>query len=82
MDYAKEIEKALKKEGLRCEIDGRAEKTGYKIRTASLEKIPYMLIMGEKELQTNSLSVRKRDDGDLGNMPIDQLLKILYEEGI
>ena len=82
MDYAKEIEKALKKEGLRCEIDGRAEKTGYKIRTASLEKIPYMLIVGEKELQTNSLSVRKRDDGDLGNMPIDQLLKILYEEGI
>lgn len=82
MDYAKEIEKALKKEGLRCEIDGRAEKIGYKIRTASLEKIPYMLIVGEKELQTNSLSVRKRDDGDLGNMPIDQLLKILYEEGI
>ncbi|MDE6219564.1 MAG: hypothetical protein K2G51_03875, partial [Lachnospiraceae bacterium] len=44
--------------------------------------IPYMLIIGEKEVQTNSVSVRKRDDGDLGNMPIDQLLKILYEEGI
>ncbi|MDE7274463.1 MAG: threonine--tRNA ligase [Lachnospiraceae bacterium] len=82
IDNAKEIEITLKKEGLRCEVDGRTEKIGYKIRTASLERIPYMLIIGEKEVQTNSVSVRKRDDGDLGNMPIDQLLKILYEEGI
>jgi len=80
--YAKEIEMALKKEGLRCEVDGRTEKIGYKIRAAQLERIPYMLIVGEKEVKTNSVSVRKRDTGDLGNMPVGQLLEILHEEGI
>ena len=61
IDYAKEIEMTLKKEGLRCEVDGRAEKIGYKIRVAQLERIPYMLVIGEKEVKTNSVSVRKRD---------------------
>ena len=65
IDYAKEIEMTLKKEGLRCEVDGRAEKIGYKIRVAQLERIPYMLVIGEKEVKTNSVSVRKRDYGDL-----------------
>lgn len=82
IDHAKEIEATLIKEGLRCEVDERAEKIGYKIRTAQLEKIPYMLVIGEKEIKTNSVSVRRRDDGDLGIMSIDQLLKILHEEGI
>ena len=82
IDYAKEIEMTLKKEGLRCELDGRAEKIGYKIRTAQLEKIPYMLIIGEKEVNTNRISVRKRDEGDLGSMSIEQLLNILHKEGI
>jgi len=82
IDYAKEIEMTLKKEGLRCETDERAEKIGYKIRTAQQERIPYMLIIGEKEAKTNSVSVRKRDDGNLGSMPIEQLLKVLHEEGI
>ncbi len=81
-DYAKEIEMTLQKEGLRCETDERAEKIGYKIRTARLEKIPYMLVIGEKEVKTNSVSVRRRDVGDLGNMQIEQLLKTLHEEGI
>ncbi|MDE6663238.1 MAG: threonine--tRNA ligase [Lachnospiraceae bacterium] len=81
-DYAKEIEMNLKQEGLRCEVDLRAEKIGCKIRTARLERIPYMLIIGAKELKTNSVSVRKRDEGDLGSMPIEQLLKCLLEEGI
>ena len=81
-DHAKAIEMALKKEGLRCETDGRAEKIGYKIRTAQLERIPYMLIIGEKEVNQNTVSVRKRDEGDLGSMPIGQLLEILKKEGI
>lgn len=81
-DYAKEIENILKREGLRCEVDGRAEKIGYKIRAARLERIPYLLIVGEKEVETDCVSVRKRDDGDLGSMPIGQLLEILKEEGI
>lgn len=81
-DYAKEIEKTFKREGLRCEIDERSEKIGYKIRTAQLERIPYMLVIGEKEVQTNSVSVRGRDNGDMGSMPVERLLKVLREEGI
>lgn len=80
--YAKEIETTLKMEGLRCEIDGRAEKIGYKIRVARLERIPYMLVVGEKEVENGSVSVRKRDEGDLGSMQISQLLEILHAEGI
>ena len=79
-DYAKEIEMILKKEGLRCEVDGRAEKIGYKIRTAQLERIPYMLVVGEKEVNANCVSVRKRDGGDLGSMPIERLLEVLHED--
>ena len=82
IDYAKKIEMTLKKEGFRCEVDGRSEKIGYKIRTAQLEKTPYMLIIGEKEVKANHVSVRKRDDGDLGNMSIKQLLEILHKENI
>lgn len=82
IDYAKEIETALKKEGLRCEIDGRAEKIGYKIRTARRERIPYILVIGEKEIENGSVSVRKRDEGDLGSMQVSQLLEILHAEGI
>lgn len=82
MDYAKEMEMTLKKEGLRCEVDGRAEKIGYKIRAARLERIPYMLVIGEKEVKDNSVSVRKRDEGDLGSMPIERFLEVLHEEGI
>lgn len=79
--HAKEIETTLKKEGLRCELDERAEKIGYKIRAAQLERIPYMLIVGEKEVQANQVSVRKRDEGDLGSMPLEQLLEALRREG-
>ncbi len=79
-EYAKEMEMTLKKEGLRCEVDGRAEKIGYKIRTARLERVPYMLIIGEKEVQTNCVSVRNREDGDLGSMSIGQLLEVLHEQ--
>ena len=82
IDAAKEVEMLLKKEGLRCEVDGRAEKIGYKIRSARLERMPYMLVIGEREVKTHSVSVRKRDGGDLGRMPIERLLEILREEGI
>ncbi len=80
--YAKEIEMTLKKEGLRCEMDGRDEKIGYKIRTARLERIPYVIVVGEKEVGTNSVSVRRRDGGDVQNMTINQFLEILLAEGI
>ncbi len=80
--YAKEMEMLLEKEGLRCEVDGRAEKIGYKIRTAQLEKIPYMLIIGEREVAANSISVRRRDGVDLGRMSMEGLLEVLRKEGI
>lgn len=82
MDYAKEIMKGLGEKGIRCEIDGRAEKIGYKIREARRERVPYMLIVGEKEAEANSVSVRGREDGDMGSMPVGHLLKLLMEEGI
>ena len=78
--YAKAVEASLKKEGFRCEIDARDEKIGYKIRSARLERLPYMLVVGEKEAQSNSVSVRKREEGDLGNMPLERFLEILREE--
>lgn len=78
--YAKAVEASLKKEGFRCEIDARDEKIGYKIRGARLERLPYMLVVGEKEAQSNSVSVRKREEGDLGNMPLERFLEILREE--
>lgn len=80
--YAKEVEANLKKEGLRCEVDEKAEKIGYKIRTAQLEKIPYMLVIGEKEMNAGNVSVRSRDRGDLGSISMEQLLVLLREEGI
>ncbi len=80
--YANEIKSILKQEGLRCELDDRAEKIGCKIRTAQLEKVPYMLIIGGKEAETNRVSVRKRDVGDLGSMAIEELLDALRKEGI
>ena len=81
-DYAREIKSLLQKEGLRCEADERAEKIGYKIRSARLERVPYLLIVGEKEMAAGNVSVLKRDGDDLGNMSVKQLLEILYGEGI
>ncbi len=81
-DYAKIVEASLKTEGLRCEIDSRPEKIGYKIRNARLERVPYILIVGEREVNTNCVSVRKRDEGDLGNITVCQLVEMLREEGI
>jgi threonyl-tRNA synthetase len=82
MDYAREMESAMKKEGLRCETDARGEKIGCKIRTAQMERVPYMLIVGEKETGTGDVSVRKREEGDLGRMPLERFLGMLKEEGI
>ncbi len=81
MDYAREVEGILKKEGVRCDTDARAEKIGYKIREAQMERVPYMLVVGGKEAQEGCVSVRKREDGDLGSMTVERLLGILREEG-
>ena len=79
-DYAKDIVSKLKEAGLRAEVDVRNEKIGFKIREAQLEKIPYMLIVGDKEAEENKVSVRSRKDGDLGVMEIKDLIDKLVEE--
>lgn len=73
--YAGAVEEALRKEGLRCETDVRDEKVGYKIRSARMERVPYILVVGEKEESTQSVSVWKRDEGDLGNMALAQFME-------
>ncbi len=79
--YATSVEAALAKEEIRCEIDTRDEKIGYKIRNARMERIPYILIVGEKEAENDSVSVREREKGDLGNMSLTHFIRILREEG-
>lgn len=72
--YANKIVEKLMNEGIRVEVDDREEKIGYKIREAQLQKIPYMLIVGDKEVETNTVGVRARKDGDIGQMPIDEFI--------
>lgn len=78
--YAEEAAATLKNAGFRCEIDYRVEKIGYKIREAQLDKVPYMLIIGQKEVDSGAVSVRKRDDGDIGSMGISEFVQRLQEE--
>ena len=70
LDYALEVEKALKEQGIRVETDSRNEKIGYKIREAQMEKVPYMLIIGDKEKEEKTVSVRMREKGDVGAMAL------------
>ena len=74
IDYAKKIQEKLLKEKIRVEIDSRSEKIGYKIREAQLLKVPYMLIIGDKEIEENKVGVRSREDGDIGSMKIDEFM--------
>lgn len=79
-DYAKKINDALSDMGIRVNTDFRNEKLGYKIREAQLEKVPYMLILGDKEIEENTVSIRSRKDGDLGSKSMDEFAKdILFE---
>lgn len=79
-EYANKVAKQLEENGIRIEIDDRQEKIGYKIREAQLQKIPYMLILGEKELQNNAVGVRSRVDGDIGQMPIQEFIDKISKE--
>lgn len=80
LEYTNALAAKLSAAGLRVAVDDRAEKVGYKIRQATLEKLPYMLTIGDNELETNTVSVRSRKDGDLGAMSQDALLSRLLEE--
>ncbi len=81
VDYAYEVKSRLEAEGIRVDIDSRNEKIGYKIREARLEKLPYMCIIGDNELETASLSVRERgENGDLGSMSVEDFINRLSLE--
>lgn len=79
-DYAYEVSKTLEEKGIRVEVDARAEKVGFKIREAQLQKVPYMLVVGEKEVEERLVSVRKRDLGDQGQMGIEAFVENILEE--
>ena len=74
-EYAESVAKELQKQGIRYEIDYRAEKIGYKIREARLDKVPYMLIVGQKEAESGLVAVRDREQGDMGALSVEEFIK-------
>ena len=79
-DAAFDVKKALEAQGIRVEVDDRSEKVGYKIREAQLEKVPYMIILGDKDIENGTISVRARKAGDLGAMTVEEFLSRAKEE--
>ena len=80
-DYAYDIKRRLEEKGIRVELDDRNEKIGYKIREARLQKVPYMLIIGDNEVENGTLSVRERgENGDLGSMTADEFIERAVSE--
>ncbi|OMD60901.1 threonine--tRNA ligase [Paenibacillus odorifer] len=80
VDYALQVKHHMEKAGIRVEVDIRNEKLGYKIREAQLEKAPYMLVLGENEKNSDTVSVRKRGEGDLGSKSIQDIIEQINEE--
>ena len=81
LDYIYEVKKELEKNGIiRVEVDDRSEKIGYKIREAQLEKVPYMVLVGDKDIENGVISIRDRRDGDIGSMKVEEFIKKITEE--
>lgn len=80
MDYAKGVTDKLVENGIRAELDTRQEKIGYKIREAQMEKVPYMLIIGDKEIEANAVGVRTRKEGDIGQMQLSNFVGKIQRE--
>lgn len=79
-DYAKEMMAKLEKAGVRCELDSRSEKIGFKIRSAQMEKIPYMILVGDKDIEAGTISVRSRKNGDEGAVTIEEFTARIKDE--
>ena len=79
-EYAEKLKEKLEEYNIRAELDEREEKIGYKIREAQLQKIPYMLIIGDKEVEANAVGVRSRKDGDIGAMSVEDFINKIEEE--
>jgi threonyl-tRNA synthetase len=80
MDYAHKVQAALDAAGIRSELDGQDEKIGYKIRSAQMQKIPYMLIVGAKEEEEGLVAVRSRENGDEGQKTLEAFISHISEE--
>lgn len=80
VEYANKVKEKLQKAGIRVEVDDRQEKIGYKIREAQLQKIPYMLVVGDKEKEANAVGVRSRKDGDIGAKELNKFVVEIKEE--
>ena len=79
-DYAIKVHQALKDKGFRAEVDLRNEKVGFKIREHTLQKVPYLVIIGDKEVESGQVAIRSREGKDLGVMTIDTISDILQQE--
>lgn len=81
LDYSEKVYTAIKASGVRCELDARNEKVGYKIREAQqVERVPYMLVLGAKEAESGTVSVRNRDTGDTEEMSLDAFMSFISEK--
>ena len=80
VEYANQLAKQMRHEYVRVEVDDRNEKIGYKIRQAQMEKVPYMLVVGDKEMEDNSVNVRKHGDDELGTVPFDEFFNSIKIE--
>jgi len=78
-DYAKGVRDQLRAAGIRAELDPRSEKIGFKIREAAMEKVPYILVVGDKEIEQNMVAVRERGGKDLGAMPLEEFVSRLTD---
>nr|WP_291957635.1 threonine--tRNA ligase [Mahella sp.] len=80
LEYARSLQMRLEELDIRTELDNRNEKIGYKIRAAQIEKVPYMLVIGDKEVENAAVSVRSRTKGDMGNMSVDDFENLIEAE--
>ena len=80
LEYAEDVYKKLLDANIRVELDSRPEKMGYKIREAQVQKIPYMLVIGDKEIEAGAVGVRKRAEGDIGQIPVDEFISKIKDE--
>jgi threonyl-tRNA synthetase len=78
--YAENLKEQLVSAGIRCELDDRSEKIGKKIRDTELQKVPYMFVIGEKEVNENVVSVRRQGKGDAGQFPVSEIITNLTSE--
>lgn len=79
-DYAYAVKQRLFEMGIRVDVDDRSEKIGYKIREAQLMKLPYMLVVGDNEVEANTVSVRRRGEGDIGSIGVDSFIEMISKE--